>query len=111
MDLIGENCEVLPSIECLVITQGELDKVELGIAQTCRNFGLKEVEKLCQDIADHKELLRKDPKNKEIQAALKDSQRSKAEMVQVVKVAEQDVEKAAKICEGANIPYRPSDYS
>lgn len=101
VDLIGENCDVLPSIEGLVVTQGELDKVELEIARTCRHFGLKELETLYNDIAENQEALKKDPSNKEIQSALKDVQRRKAEMVEVVKVAEQDIKKAIKICEGS----------
>jgi hypothetical protein len=101
VDLIGENCEALPSIECLVITQGELDRAELGIAHECCTIAREEHDRLRDDIAELEEKLKKAPKNNPIQVALKDFQDRMAEVDKQIKVAEEDIKKAAKICEGS----------
>lgn len=101
VDMIGENCEVLPNIECLPITQGELDKVDFEDAHRYRKEAKRELQILDTDIAKLKGRLQKEPKNKQHQDDLETFQQAKAAFQLMFEDAEKQIERTAKIQEAS----------
>jgi hypothetical protein len=94
--MIGENCDVLPNIECLPITQGELDKVLVETAHALRKASKEGLERALEHISDVEKALMKDPRNKQLQANLETFKESGAYFEKSIKHAEQDCHRAEK---------------
>ena len=94
VDMIGENCDVLPSIECLPITQGELDRVEVADAREYRKIAKDECEKLIEDVSKAEMALKEDPDNTQLQEDLQAFQASLVAMEADLEDAEEELKKA-----------------
>ncbi len=93
IDMIGENCEVLPNIECLPVTKGELDKANLVNARTYRREANEVHEDLLKDVADAKSAIEKDPRNIQLQEDLQTFQKGLAKAKETMEDAEEELEK------------------
>jgi hypothetical protein len=99
VDMIGESCEILPNIECLVVTQGELDRVSLEGAKLFRKQAKRELQLLSSDITRAEEDMKQDPKNKLVEGELQDYRDRTAFMEKRLEDAEEEVKKASEILE------------
>lgn len=106
VDMIGDNCDVLPNIECLPITQGELDQVEVADAHQYRNEAQHEHQQLVKDVARAESALNNDPDNEELQEDLRTFQSALADMDDRLADAEEELKKAlvAAAASGHTIP-------
>ena len=109
VDMIGENCEVLPNIECLPITQGELDQVEVADAQRYRNEVGIEHRLLVQDVARTESALYNDPDNEKLQEDLYTFQNALANMDDRLTDADQELEKILAAAEAAEEAWREGE--
>jgi hypothetical protein len=78
VDMIGVNCDILPNIECLPVTQGEIDEVQVKDARRYRAWLLAEEQQDIKDVANAQENLNEDPDNKNHQKDLKTLQENLA---------------------------------
>lgn len=97
VEMIGENCEVLPNIECLPVTQGELDKVELSTALTIRKEAKTEHRKIIKAIETLEKILQENPNEEQPQDDLRTFQESKAAMERFLEDNEKDIKKWSEI--------------
>lgn len=93
VDMIGANCKVLPSIECLPVTQGELDEANFKITKLTRKIAKDELGKLAEDKVKIDQLLRLRPKDETLLADLEDVRKATDDMQHRLAVAEEDFKK------------------
>ncbi|KAF7505672.1 hypothetical protein GJ744_000521 [Endocarpon pusillum] len=94
VDLIGENCDVLPNIECLPVTQGELDQVRAREARAIRNVAKDDCEESKTSIAQTEADLRRNPNDPQLQRELQDFKKMLAEMQDQLADAEEELQRA-----------------
>ncbi len=94
VDLIGENCDILPNIECLPVTQGELDQVRVREARAIRNVAKEDCQESIASITQTEAELRKNPTDQQLQQDLRDFKKMLADMEEQLADAEEELKQA-----------------